>query len=105
MPAVIYDVAPGALLEHDGPEPLTQEELDQARADYADGTKLETIAKRLKAKVFEPPTIGARHVVVDLEALERVAAIAELDDETRAELGLPLSDSAEDGAERPSSGA
>lgn len=87
---MIYDLAPGECIERpDDAEPLTEEELEKAREAFAKGTSLEKIAKRLKAKVYERPDDTRTTIGVDLEALERLADHAGLDDEARAELGLP----------------
>lgn len=70
--AHVYDLRPGELVETD--EPLSVDELDEARAALERGAPLERVAKRLGGRVPPPPE-PRRRFAVDVERL------LELDDE------------------------
>lgn len=83
---MIYDLAPGVLVETPDDRLLDDDELAAARDRYATGDSLEKVAKSLRAKPWSPPAAdGARHVAVDYDAL-----VAALGSEKSAELiGFP----------------
>lgn len=84
----VYDLAPGQLIEHDGDEPLTQEELDNARAELAGGAKLKDVAKGLGARVHEPKETEVVMVAIEREKLADLAERAGADEDERRDLGI-----------------
>lgn len=81
---MIYDVAPGVLIETD--EPISEEELEDARSRYWRGQKRATIAKALGGRVVEPESNPAVTVNVDLAKLAALVQVGEISDLT----GLPV---------------
>lgn len=69
---MIYDVAPGRCIVVE--RTLDEEELDQARSDYAGGIPLDVIASAHGGRVHTPPLVKPSHVAVDVERLKAIAA-------------------------------
>lgn len=81
---MIYDVAPGVLVETD--EPISEDELEDARSRHERGQKPETIARHLGGRVVEPEPNPAVTVNVDLARLAALVQVDEISDLT----GLPV---------------
>jgi hypothetical protein len=76
-----YDIAPGQLVETD--EPLSQDDIDQAREQHADGKSLQQIAKKLHGRVYEPDEQPVSRVAVDQVELENLLEHAYPDESER----------------------